>query len=104
MATLSSSTVATRFSLEDLCRELPGAELRPSQFHGEPALWIDGREFVHVHGRDVVEIRLTRRLIAKLDEPRAPARARHSDWVVVEVRHHELVRELVRRAFGANRL
>jgi hypothetical protein len=88
--------------LDELCR-LPGVEERPSQFHGEPALWIGGREFLHLHGDDTVEIRLTRPLIARLDEPRAPARARSSDWVIVEARHRELVIDLARRALEANR-
>jgi hypothetical protein len=89
--------------IEELARLLPEAERRPSQFHGEPALWIDGREFLHVHGPDVVEIRLTRRLIRDLDEPRAPARARSSDWVIVSVEHQDLVRRLAHQALEANR-
>lgn len=84
-------------------RRLPDVEERPSQFHGQPALWIDGREFLHLHGDDVVEIRLTRPLIAQLDDERAAARARYSDWVIVRAEHHDLVRELARRALDANR-
>ena len=84
-------------------RDLPGVEERPSQFHGAPALWIDGREFLHLHGDDVVEIRLTRPLIARLEDERAPARARYSDWVIVRAEHRDLVRELARRALDANR-
>jgi luciferase-like monooxygenase len=87
----------------ELAGELPGVELRPSQFHGEPALWFDGREIVHAHGHKTVEIRLTRRLIAQLDEPRAPARARTSDWVIVAAEHADLVRRLARDALEANR-
>jgi hypothetical protein len=90
--------------LADLVRELPEAELHPSQFHGEPALWVDGREFLHLHGDHTVEIRLTRRVIAALDEPRAPARALTSDWVIVSAAEQELVRELAGRALEANRL
>ncbi len=88
---------------EDLRSLLPDAEERPSQFHGERSLWIDGREFLHLHGPDTVEIRLTRRLIRDLDEPRAPARARTSDWVIVPAEHRDLVLDLARRAAGANR-
>jgi hypothetical protein len=84
-------------------RELPDAEERPSQFHGEPALWIDGREFLHFHGADLVEIRLTGKLINELDEERAMRRARTSDWVMVDVHHTELVLDLARRALEANR-
>jgi hypothetical protein len=83
-------------------RELPEVEERRSQFADIPAFWIDGREFVHLHG-DTVEIRLTRKLIAQLDEPRAPARARTSDWVMVDVSEPDLALELARRALEANR-
>jgi hypothetical protein len=89
--------------IAELLRLLPDAAERPSQFHGEPALWIDGREFLHLHGPDVVEIRLTRALIRELDEPRAPARARYSDWVIVRAEHGDLVRRLAREALDANR-
>ena len=83
--------------------ELPDVEQRPSQFHGEPALWIDGREFVHTHGERWVEIRLTSRLINRLDDERAMRRSRTSDWVMVDVQHVELILELARQALEANR-
>lgn len=89
--------------LWDQLRGLPDVEERPSQFHGEAALWIDGREFLHLHGDDVVEIRLTRRLISRLEDERAPARARHSDWVIVRAQHRDLVVDLARRALEVNR-
>lgn len=90
-------------SLLDELRALPGVEEAPSQFNGEPALWVEGREFLHVYGPDLIEIRLTRRLIRDLDEPRAPARARYSDWVMVQAKHFDLALELARRAAEANR-
>jgi hypothetical protein len=83
-------------------RTLPDVEERTSQFAEIPALWIDGREFLHVQG-DQVEIRLTRKLIARLDEPRAAQRARTSDWVIVDASELELVLELARQASEANR-
>lgn len=89
--------------LPDELRVLPGVEEAPSQFHGEPALWVDGREFLHFHGPGLVEIRLTRRLIRDLEDERAPARARYSDWVIVRTEHRDLVLELARRAAEANR-
>jgi hypothetical protein len=87
----------------ELAQVLPGVEEGPSQFHGEPALWVGGREFLHAHRDQTVEIRLTRKVIASLDEPRAPARARTSDWVVVAARERDLIVELARRALDANR-
>lgn len=82
---------------------LPDVEQRPSQFHGEPAFWIDGREFVHTHGDQWIEIRLTGRLINRLDDERALRRSRTSDWVMVDVQHADLILELARRALDANR-
>jgi hypothetical protein len=83
--------------------ELPDVERRPSQFHGEPAFWIDGREFVHTHGDDWIEIRLTGKLISRLDDERALRRSRTSDWVMVDVQHADLIVELARRALSVNR-
>jgi predicted transcriptional regulator len=83
--------------------ELPDVEQRPSQFHGEPALWIEGNEFVHAHGKRWVEIRLTSKLINRLDDERAMRRSRTSDWVMVDVEHADLIVELARQALDANR-
>jgi hypothetical protein len=83
--------------------ELPDVELRPSQFHGEPALWIEGREFVHTHGDRWIEIRLTGKLVNRLDDERAMRRSRTSDWVMVEAQHADLIVELARQALEANR-
>jgi hypothetical protein len=83
--------------------ELPDVERRPSQFHGEPAFWIGGREFVHTHGDDWIEIRLTGKLINRLDDDRALRRSRTSDWVMVDARHEDLILELAREALDANR-
>jgi hypothetical protein len=83
--------------------ELPDVERRPSQFHGEPAFWIDGREFVHTHGDQWIEVRLTGKLISRLDDERAMRRSRTSDWVMVDVQHADLIVELARQALEANR-
>ena len=83
--------------------QLPDVEQRPSQFHGEPAFWIDGREFVHTHGEQWIEIRLTGKLINRLDDERALRRSRTSDWVMVDRRHADLILELAHRALDANR-
>ena len=83
--------------------ELPDVEQRPSQFNGEPALWIEGREFLHFHGSDLVEMRLTGRGITALDDEPAMRRSRTSDWVMIDVRHSDLILDLARRAVEANR-
>jgi hypothetical protein len=87
--------------LADL-RLLPDVEVAPSQWTGEPALWIDGREIVHAHGA-LVEIRLTGKLINALDDERAMRRARTSDWVLLARAERELILDLARRAVEANR-
>jgi hypothetical protein len=83
-------------------RSLPGVEEAPSQWTGEPALWIDGREIVHAHG-EWIEIRLTGKLINELDDERALRRARTSDWVMVDSAERGLILDLARRAVEANR-
>jgi hypothetical protein len=60
---------------------LSGADVAPSQWTGEPAIWVDGREIVHAHER-WVEIRLTSKLINRVDDHRVQRRGRTSDWVV----------------------
>ena len=90
-------------TLWERLRALPDVEDRPSQFHGEPALWIDGREFFHTHGERFVEIRLTAKQINRLDDERAMRRSRTSDWVTVEVEHEDLIVELAGEALAANR-
>jgi hypothetical protein len=89
--------------LLDRLAELPGVERRPSQFHGEPAFWIDGREFIHTHGDQWVEIRLTAKLINRLDDERAMRRTRTSDWVMIQTEHTSLILRLAREALEANR-
>lgn len=83
--------------------ELPGVEQRPSQFNGEPAFWIDGREFIHTHGDQWIEVRLTGKLINRLEDERPMRRSRTSDWVIIERRHKNLILHLAREALEANR-
>jgi Family of unknown function (DUF5519) len=83
-------------------RSLPGIEVAPSQWTGEPAIWVDGREIVHSHG-EWIEIRLTGRLINRLEDERVLRRARTSDWVMVDEREHELILDLAEQAAEANR-
>jgi hypothetical protein len=87
--------------LAELCR-LPDVDVAPSQWTGEPALWVDGREIVHAHG-ELVEIRLTGKLINAMDDERAMRRTRTSDWVLVASGERELILDLAGRAVEANR-
>lgn len=83
-------------------RRLPNVEVSPSQWTGEPALWVDGREIVHEHG-DWIEIRLTSKLINRLDDERARRRARTSDWIMIDASERRLILDLAGRAVEANR-
>ena len=86
--------------LDELSR-LPGAEVARSQWTKEPAIWVDGREIVHAHGR-WVEIRLTSKLINRLDDDRVLRRARTSDWVMVDEAERGLILALASQAALAN--
>jgi hypothetical protein len=81
---------------------LPDVEVAPSQWTGEPALWVEGREILHAHG-ELIEIRLTGKLINALDDERAMRRARTSDWVLVPTGERKLILDLASRAVEANR-
>jgi hypothetical protein len=83
-------------------RALRGVEVAPSQWTGEPAIWVDGREIVHAHD-EWIEIRLTSKLINRLDDERVLRRARTSDWVMVDEGQHELILDLAEQAAEANR-
>ena len=87
--------------LDELSR-LPGAEVAPSQWTKEPAIWVEGREIVHAHD-PWIEIRLTRKLIDRLEDDRVLRRARTSDWVMVDEGERDLILELATRAAAANR-
>jgi hypothetical protein len=87
--------------LEELGR-LPGAEVAPSQWTKEPAIWVDGREIVHAH-EPWIEIRLTSKVINRLDDDRVLRRARTSDWVMVDAEEHVLIVDLASQAAAANR-
>jgi hypothetical protein len=89
--------------IERLQREFPELEPRPSQFHGERALWLAGREIVHMHGPDEIEIRLTRGEAARRDHVGFWQRTRSSDWVGLPAADEELGVELARAAIDANR-
>jgi Family of unknown function (DUF5519) len=83
-------------------RDLPDVEVAPSQWTGEPAIWVDGREIVHAH-REWIEVRLTGKLINRVEDDRVLRRARTSDWVMVDAGERELILELARQAVEANR-
>ncbi len=97
--------------VDDL-RRLPGVEEGRSQFGDFPALWVDGREFLHLHGDGAVDVRLTRGEIRRRRDDLAEdarvyfRRSSSADWVHVLGRDDEdasFVVGLARAAAGANR-
>jgi hypothetical protein len=89
-----------RALLDELSR-LPGAEVAPSRWTKEPAIWVEGREIMHAHDH-WIEIRLTSKLINRLDDERVLRRARTSDWVMVDEAERDLILDLAGRAAAAN--
>jgi hypothetical protein len=87
---------------ERLRARFPELEERPSQFHGEPALWLEGREIFHTHGPEEVEIRLTRKRIARRDHEGFWQRTPSSDWVGLPAADLELAAELLAEAIEAS--
>ncbi|MFK7988242.1 MAG: luciferase family protein [Sandaracinaceae bacterium] len=92
--------------------EAAEVERKPSRFGppGSPALFVEGREVLHLHGEDEIDLRLTRREIRRCRQDlRADARfvirRAGGDWVEVTVSESEIAELLpwVRRAIEANR-
>ena len=48
-------------------------------------------------------MRLTAKLINRLDDERALRRSRTSDWVMIDAQHADLIVELARQALEVNR-
>lgn len=89
---------------------LPGVEVRRSQFGDVPALWVDGREFIHLDRDGSVDVRLTRAEIRRRDDLGEDERvyfrrSSSADWIHVFARADEDVPflvELARAAVHAN--
>jgi hypothetical protein len=100
-----------RRQLEQGLAKIPHVVVEPSQFGGEPAFWAHGREILHFHDDDVVDLRLTRGEIRdrRADlraDPRVDLRAStSSDWVEIRFSRPadvEFVVDLARVAATAN--
>src|SRR5262249_26927517 len=81
-----------------------------SQFSPAPALWVDGREFAHLHRDGHLDLRLTRAAIRKhrerIDGDGRMRRRGSGDWIEVELSGRTDVPallELVLEAIRANR-
>jgi hypothetical protein len=88
-------------NVADRLRRLSGLEEAPSRWGADPAFWVNGREIIHFHAGGV-EIRLTRKLIRRLDDERPIERTRTSDWVFVPLDHEDLILQLAQQAVEAN--
>lgn len=88
---------------------IKGVSAHPSQFGPVPAFWVDGKEFVHFHEEDLLDIRLTRKLIsAKRKHLKKDPRVslRNSDWLTVQIQKADdipFALEMVKEAAKANR-
>jgi hypothetical protein len=100
-----------RRQLEQRLGKIPNVVVEPSQLGGEPAFWSHGREIMHFHDDDVVDLRLTRGEIRdrRADlraDPRVELRAStSSDWVEIHFSSPadvEFVVDLARVAAAAN--
>ena len=86
-----------------------GVAAHPSQFSPRPALWVDGREFAHLHDERHLDLRLTRAVIRSERERLADdpgIRRRGGDWIEVDLgANTDLapILSLVRAALAANR-
>ena len=69
---------------------LPGAEVAPSQWTNEQAIWVDGREIVHAHER-WIEIRLTASSSRAWTTTAFCAAHAASDWVMVDEAERDLI-------------
>jgi hypothetical protein len=98
----------TRERVRAALLRIDGVVESPGIFHDEDAFWVNGKQIAHFHGDDVMEIRLTRRLISEL-RGRLKAmssvafRSGASDWISVAVDDAALIRELADRAAAAHR-
>ncbi len=86
--------------------QVPDVSEVPSRWDGARALMIDGREFFHARDDGLLDVRLTRKLIRRLDEDdRLIFRRGSSDWVWIQADGPDdlpFVLELTRRALAAN--
>src|SRR5437870_5146988 len=87
-----------------------GVERFTSRFSDKPAWRIDGKEFLHFHEDNIIDLRLTRKLIQKqrkslAQDSRITLRPGASDWLEVSFAEADLsfVFDLVDQAIAANR-
>ena len=90
---------------------LAGVERRESRWGKDPAYFVDGREFVHFHGRRELDIRLTKRLQgigrSRLQQDsRIGFRKGRSEWITFTVGAEgdlEFALSLIKLAWEGNR-
>lgn len=88
----------------------PEAAIADGAFRPGPAVWVGRREVAHIDSADVLDIRLTRRVIRSerdvlQSNPRVTLRHSSSDWLEFEVssiEDLEAAADLVAQAIAAN--
>lgn len=77
---------------------LPGVELTRSRFapSDRPAWRVAGREFAHLHDDHLIDLRLPRRVQARLkSDPLAHFRASRSEWLELEFHDEGQVQHVI---------
>lgn len=101
------SALGKRLTVEIL--KIPGVSENPSQFSPLPAWWVDGKEIAHLHGGELIDIRLTKKEIsARRSQLRNDDRVSlgRNDWITFKMLSQEdlsFVLGLMKVAARANR-
>ena len=82
----------------------------PGNFTDDDAFWVNGKDIAHFHGKNAIELRLTKAEISARrselrDDPRFELRRGTSDWITVRyasLRDVALVLELAKIAVAAH--
>ncbi len=96
--------------LDERIQSLPQVDKRKSKWSSNDAYSIKGREFVHFHGSNKIDIRLTKKLQKKFadmikGDARVESRIRPSEWVMLtllKTNDVEFAYHLIRLAHMAN--
>ena len=91
--------------LRELVLGVGGLVEAPSRYKDDLAYWLDGREIAHLEENNVLDLRLTRAVIAQFKDDLRVVRRDSSDWATLEVSQEdgEFVEMLVGKAIEANR-
>ncbi len=98
-------------TLDVKIRALPSVQTTKSRWGHETAYVVGDREFAHFHGKNEIDVRLTRAVQSKMrvqlkEDPRVKLRPGYSDWITIALARDEdldFAFELVKQARNSNR-